>query len=117
MLKASSILTQYIHELYVKRTIFAALGGALHTQSMIIPDYLQWSLSVDNNITRTNSDQIFLAPINSLSNSTSLGRIGNLTQDTLSLYLSVWLMEPYVDTNSIQIIVDEMTYELGIPDR
>eukprot|EP00455_Lapot_gusevi_P036988 TRINITY_DN4124_c0_g3_i2.p1 TRINITY_DN4124_c0_g3~~TRINITY_DN4124_c0_g3_i2.p1 ORF type:complete len:159 (+),score=16.95 TRINITY_DN4124_c0_g3_i2:242-718(+) len=86
---ATEILQMYSKELSVKIAVFAALGGRFDS----FPPRSDIDLS------------LFLSDL-------PRGRVGRVAQDTLTIYLSAWLMEPYLDTQILDNMMDTFSFEL-----
>ena len=108
-------LAMYVSELACKHRIWLACGGPdLWSTSDLVACLDAWSRlspptpSVGAQITSFQS-----ARISGLVDLTTArhGRLAALTEDTLSLYLSAWINEPYVDSVEATIILDCLSYE------
>jgi hypothetical protein len=133
------VLEMYCKELHVKQNILSAFGGddllakspfiALpgmqfrqnpfvrfpHSSSSIQPSISSSSqprLSTSSHRGNNDVDVDSVVTSASATASAQQGRLGLATQDTLTAYLSAWLLEPYIDTEALTIALDLFAFEL-----
>jgi hypothetical protein len=110
-----SLLTMYVHEIVVKQAVVLAFGGrdALMGSELVeaVEElYAMTSRMVDSPLRQFAEHRQPWLPDSTVLRS---GRLGLITQDTLTVYLSAWLQEPYLDSAELAILSELMACELS----
>jgi hypothetical protein len=124
---AIQIICIYCKELHIKQSILTSFGAddiltsSAYASSAELPSKFLSDSSPSFNPFRqfspfeSSSSAAAQSAIVSASSSTDAqnGRLGYATEDTLTLYLTAWSLEPYLDTAQIDIAFDLFAFELG----
>lgn len=119
---ATQLCSMYIKELQVKQAVLTAFGGdnvlrsaqwySAHMAALPLrDDVAALALGGDAPAVRSAAAEPDIRAASSV-NAAALGRLGLATEDTLTLYLDAIMLDPFVDTDNVGVVLDAFAFEL-----
>jgi hypothetical protein len=124
---ARNIFEMYCKELHIKQSILLAFGcadamaaSAWRDQPAVLHDavwcpFRTFTAPATESAEGASAAHLAVPSITSasaISDATS-GRLATATEDTLTLYLDVLILEPYLDSDNISIALDSFSFEMA----